>query len=56
MPYLQDETPSLIFFNKYHENILDCWDFYTEIFGRLFRDVKDKLNMWFFYAVNYLNK
>lgn len=29
--YLQDETPSLIFFNKYHENILDCWDLYRNI-------------------------
>lgn len=31
IPYLQDETPSLIFFNKYHENILDCWDLHRDI-------------------------
>lgn len=31
IPCLQDETPSLIFFNKYHESILDCWDLYRGI-------------------------
>lgn len=51
-PHLQDETPSLIFFNKYHENILDCWDLYRDTWHGylIFRSIKDKLNMWFFYT------